>query len=63
MNNKKKEFEIEVSLCFTELVKANSVEEAIKKLEDKYIHGNGELPREFIEIDEYNEDYFCQVGD
>lgn len=60
--DKQKEFEIEVSLCFSEWVKANSVEEAIKKLEDKYIHGNGELPREFIKINEY-EDYFCQVGD
>lgn len=62
MKNKQKEFEIEVRLCFTEMVRANSVEEAIKKLEDKYIHGKGELPRAFIKIDEY-EDYFCQVGD
>lgn len=62
MKNKQKEFEIIVSLCFKEPVKANSVEEAIKKLEDKYIHGKGRLPREFIEIDEY-EDYFCQIGD
>lgn len=60
MKDKQKEFEIEVSLCFTELVKANSVEEAIKKLEYKYIHGKGRLPREFIEIDEYNP-YFCQA--
>lgn len=62
MNKNQKEFEIEVRLCFTEMVKANSVEEAIKKLEDKYIHGKSELPRVFIKINEY-EDYFCQVED
>lgn len=60
--DRRKNFEIEVNLNFTEYVKADSVEEAIKKLENKYIHGNNELPREFIKINEYK-DYFCQVGD
>jgi hypothetical protein len=56
------EFEVLVSLNFTEFVKARTVEEAIKKLEDKYIQGKGRLPREYIEVEEYACDHY-QVED
>ena len=56
------EFEVLVSLNFTEFVKARTVEEAIEKLEDKYIHGKGRLPREYIEVEEYTCDHY-QVED
>ncbi len=56
------EFEALVSLNFTEKVKARTMEEAIKKLEDKYIHGKGRLPRDYIEVEEY-ESGWCQIED
>jgi hypothetical protein len=56
------EFEVLVSLNFTEFVKARTVEEAIEKLEDKYIYGKGRLPREYIEVEEYTCDHY-QVED
>ena len=62
MKDKQEEFEVAVNLNFTEMVKAKSLDEAIKKLENKYIHGKGRLPREYIHIEEY-ESYFCQVED
>ena len=62
MKNKQKEYEVAVHLNFTEMVKANNLKEAIKKLEDKYIHGKGRLPREYITVEGY-ESYFCQVED
>ena len=45
-----------------ETVKANSAGEAILKMESKYIHGKGRLPREWIEVDIDN-NWFCQVED
>jgi hypothetical protein len=59
------EFEVEVSLNFTEFVKARTVNEAVKKLEDKYIHGKGRLPRDYIDITVPDSDnyYWCQVED
>lgn len=62
MKDKQKEYNISVSLNFTETVKANSAGEAILKLESKYIHGKGRLPREWIEVDIDN-NWFCQVED
>ena len=59
--DKQREFEIAVNLNFTEFVKAKTVDEAIKKLEDKYINGKGRLPREYIEIEKY--DSFSQIED
>lgn len=56
------EFEIAVNLNFVEVVKARTKEEAIKKMENKYVHGKGRLPREYIAVCEY-EPYFCQVED
>ncbi len=56
------EFEVAVNLNFTEFVKARTIEEAIKKLEDKYIHGKGRLPRDYIHIEEYECDW-CQIED
>ena len=65
MKNKKlEEFEVAVSLNFTEFIKARTVEEAIKKLEDKYIRGKGRLPREYIDITVPDSDnYWCQIED
>lgn len=62
MNEKIEEFEIAVNLNFVEVVKARTKEEAIKKMENKYVHGKGRLPREYIDVCEY-EPYFCQVED
>ena len=62
MRNKQEEYTLEVSLGFTERVKAYSLAAAIKKLEDKYIRGKGRLPREWIYIDEHKSDWY-QVED
>lgn len=62
MRNKQEEYVLEVSLGFTERVKASSIDAAIKKLEDKYIHGKGRLPREWIAVEEYKLDWY-QVED
>lgn len=62
MKNNQNEYEISVHLGFIETVKAKNLNEAIKKLEDKYIHGKGRLPREYIHVEEY-ESYWCQVED
>ena len=62
MKNKQEEYVLEVSLGFTEKVKASSLTEAIKKLEDKYIRGKGRLPREWIYIDEHKLEWY-QVED
>ena len=56
------EFAIEVELNFIEMVKARTKEEAVKKLEDRYIRDREELPREYISIREYNCDC-AQVED
>lgn len=65
MKSDMQEFEVLVSLNFTEFVKARTTEEAVKKLEDKYIHGRGRLPREYIEVEacEESKDSFAQVED
>ena len=62
MKSDMQEFEVLVSLNFTEKVKAYTIEEAIKKLEDKYIYGRGRLPREYIEVEEYTCDHY-QIED
>ena len=62
MKNNQNEYEVSVSLSFRETVKANSAGEAILKMESKYIHGKGRLPREWIEVDIDN-NWFCQVED
>ena len=62
MKSDMQEFELLVSLNFTEKVKAHTIEEATKKLEDKYIRGKGRLPREYIEVEEYTCDHY-QVED
>ena len=62
MKSDMQEFEVLVSLNFTEKVKAHTIEEAVKKLEDKYIRGKGRLPREYIEVEEYTCDHY-QVED
>lgn len=62
MKSDMQEFEVLVSLNFTEFVKARTIEEALKKLEDKYIRGKGRLPREYIEVEEYTCDHY-QIED
>lgn len=48
---------VSVSCSWVEPVKANSMEEAIKKTEKLYKYGNGKFPREYVEV---SEDYFQQ---
>jgi len=61
---KQEKFEVEVNLNFIERVTARSKKEAIKKIEQKYIHGRGRLPREYISVREYKSFYdFTQVED
>ncbi len=53
---------VSVTCSWVEQVKANSIEEAIKKTERLYIYGKGRFPREYVEVREENLD-FVQVED
>ena len=60
MREELEEFELEINLTFHETVRAHNIEEAIKKMEDKYVDGHGRLPRNLIEVYEHSWG-FCQV--
>ena len=62
MKNKQKEFYLAANLNFIDRVEANSLDEAIEKLIDKYIYGKGQLPREYIRFEEYK-GFICQMED
>ena len=43
-------YTISVECSWVEEVKANSEEEAVKKIEKKYRYGKGHFPREYVEV-------------
>ena len=45
---------VSISCSWVEQVKANSLEEAIKKTERLYMYGKGRFPREYVEVSEEN---------
>lgn len=51
---------VSVNCSWVEQVKANSMEEAVKKTEKLYKQGKGRFPREYVEVREENWD-FVQV--
>lgn len=46
----KQEYWVTVGCVWVESVKADSIDEAIKKMEDKYKYGKASFPREFVEV-------------
>ena len=54
---------VSVACSWLEPVKANSMEEAIKKTEKLYKYGKGRFPREYVEVSNGYCDYWCQVED
>lgn len=48
----KQEYWVTVGCAWVESVKADSIDEAIKKMEDKYKYGKAPFPREFVEVSE-----------
>lgn len=60
---KQNTYMVSVNCCWCENVKANSMEEAIKKTEKLYKYGKGRFPREYVEVDSGHYDYWCQIED
>lgn len=56
------EYMVSIVCSWVERVKANSIDEAIKKTEKLYRCGKGRFPREFVEVSEEKVD-FVQVED
>ena len=53
---------VSVACSWLEPVKATSMEEAIKKTEQRYRYGKGRFPREYVEVSDGRCDW-CQVED
>ena len=53
---------ISVSCSWITPVKAKTVEEAIRKMEELYKYGRGRFPREYTEVS-VERGHFCQVED
>lgn len=53
---------VSVTCSWRTPVKANSMEEAIKKTEKLYKYGKGRFPREYVEVSDGNYDW-CQMED
>jgi len=49
---KQETYMVSIACSWIEPVKANSIEEAIKKTEQKYKYGRGRFPREYVEVSE-----------
>lgn len=60
---KKDTYWVSVACSWVEPVKAESMEEALKKTEALYKYGKGRFPREYVEIAPENCSYWCQVED
>lgn len=54
---------VSVTCSWLELVKASSMEEAIKKAEKLYKYGKGRFPREYVEVSDGNCSYWCEIED
>jgi hypothetical protein len=54
---------VSVACSWLQPVKANSMEEAIRKTEKLYKYGKGRFPREYVEVDDGCCSYWCQVED
>ena len=54
---------VSVACSWVELVKADSLEEALKKTEKLYKYGKGRFPREYVEVAAEDCSYWCQVED
>lgn len=59
---KKDTYMVSIDCSWIEPIKANSIEEAIAKVEKRYKHGKGRFPREYVEVSECC-DYWCQIED
>lgn len=60
---KKDTYWVSVACSWVEPVKAESMEEAIKKTEKLYRYGKGRFPREYVEVSDGGCNYFCQIED
>lgn len=60
---KKDTYMVSVACSWVEPVKANSMDEAIKKAEKLYKYGKGRFPREYVEVAAENCSYWCQIED
>ena len=60
---KKDTYMVSVACSWVEPVKANSMEEAIKKTEKLYKYGKGRFPREYVEVAAEDCSYWCQIDD
>ena len=56
-NMKKNTYMVSVACSWLEPVKADSMEEAIKKTEKLYRYGKGRFPREYVEVSDGNCSY------
>lgn len=59
---KKDIYMVSVSCSWIQPVKANSMEEAIKKTEKLYKYGKGKFPREYVEVSDGKCDWW-QIED
>lgn len=59
----KNTYMVSVACSWVMPVKANSMEEAIRKTEKLYKYGKGRFPREYVEVAAENCSYWCQVED
>ena len=61
---KQKTYIVSVTCSWLEPVKANSMKEAMQKAEQKYKYGKGRFPRECVDVEDGQCDYyFAQVED
>ena len=60
---KKDIYWVSVACSWVEPVKAESMEEALKKTEALYKYGKGRFPREYVEVAAENCSYRCQIED
>lgn len=60
---KKDTYMVSVACSWVEPVKAESMEEALKKTEKLYKYGKGRFPREYVEVAPESCSYWCQVED
>ena len=60
---KKNTYMVSVACSWVEPVKADSLEEALKKTEKLYKYGKGRFPREDGEVAAEDCSYWCQVED
>ena len=64
---KQKTYIVGITCSWYEPIKANSMQEAIEKAEQKYKYGKGRFPREYVDVEdgEYDSEgrLYCQVED